>query len=372
VTPKSCAALSASEAPSLPQLRRYAIARSLFKVTSLSRAIARLGFVQADPMRAPARAQDLILAQRVKDYRAGELERRYPRLAIEEAFFINYGFLPRESLALLHTRAAPRAWDATMQARAEEVLAFVRRHGRTYPKDVQAHFDHGRIKRWGAHLNVSSHLLEGLHYSGLLRVARREAGTRVYEAIELPPQDDTPAARLTRAGQLLDMVVQLYAPLPAASLGYLCGLLRYGVPHLAAEVRQVQEHAKSRYAHAQVDGLLWFWPQGEKPVSTRHKVDDGLRFLAPFDPVVWDRRRFQLFWGWEYKLEAYVPAHKRRMGHYAMPMLWGEQVLGWANLKVVDGRLQHELGFAGPRPRGRAFRLALDEALQQMQKFLNL
>ena len=81
--------------PTLPQLRRYAIARSLFEATSLPRAIARLGFVQADPMRAPARAQDLILAQRVTGYRAGELERRYPRLAIEEAFFFNYGFLPR-------------------------------------------------------------------------------------------------------------------------------------------------------------------------------------------------------------------------------------------------------------------------------------
>jgi uncharacterized protein len=203
-------------------------------------------------------------------------------------------------------------------------------------------------------------------------VVRREAGTRVYQAIEPPPQDDSPEARLARAGQLLDMVVQLYAPLPAASLGYLCGLLRYGVPHLAAEARQVQERAKSRYAHAQVDGLLWFWPRGEKPVAARHPVDERLRFLAPFDPVVWDRRRFQLFWGWEYKLEAYVPAHKRRMGHYAMPMLWGEQILGWANLKVVDRRLQHELGFAGPQPRGSAFQLALHKALQQMQEFLEL
>ena len=70
------------KAPSLRQLGRYAIARSLFKATSLRRAIERLGFVQADPMRAPARAQDLILAQRVADYRAGELERRYPRLAV--------------------------------------------------------------------------------------------------------------------------------------------------------------------------------------------------------------------------------------------------------------------------------------------------
>jgi len=367
--------VSPLKAPSLQQLRRYMIARSLFKPTSLLRAIARLGFVQADPMRAPARAQDLILAHRVKDYRAGELERRYPRLAVEEAFFVNYGFLPRETLALLHPRGAPRAWDtwdATMQARAQEVLAFVRHHGPTYPKDVQAHFDHGRIKRWGANLNVSNHLLEGLHYRGLLRVVRREGGTRVYQTIEHPPRDDSPEARRARAGHLLDMVVQLYAPLPAASLVYVCRLLSYGVPHLAAEVRQLQEHAKSRYAHAPVDGLLWFWPQGENPGAVRHQVDDRLRFLAPFDPVVWDRRRFQLFWSWEFKLEAYVPAHKRRMGHYAMPMLWGEQMLGWANLKVVDGRLQHELGFAGLRPRGSAFQRALDEALQQMQEFLEL
>jgi uncharacterized protein YcaQ len=364
--------VSPLKAPSIRQLGCYAIARSLFKTTSLPRAIVRLGFVQADPMRAPARAQDLILAQRVKGYHAGELERRYPRLAIEEAFFVNYGFLPRKTLALLHPREAPRAWDARMQARAQEVLAFVRQHGCTHPKDVQAHFDHGRIKRWGGDLNVSTHLLEGLHYWGLLRVARREAGTRIYQAIDHAPQDDSPEARLARAGHLLDTVVQLYAPLPAASLGYLCGLLCYGVPHLAAEARQVQEHAKSRFAHAQVDGLLWFWPQGENPVAARHQVDDRLRFLAPFDPVVWDRRRFQLFWGWEYKLEAYVPAHKRRMGHYAMPMLWREQILGWANLKVVDGRLQHELGFAGARPRGSAFHLALDEALHQMQEFLEL
>ena len=367
--------MSPLKATGLVQLRRHAIARSLFQASSVPRAIARLGFVQADPMRAPARAQDLILGQRVEGYRAGELERRYPRLAIEEAFFINYGFMRRETLALLHPRGEPRvwdAWDARMKARAQEVLAFVRQHGLTHPGDVQAQFDHGRIKRWGGDLNASKHLLEGLHYRGLLRVARREAGTRVYQAIEQPLHDDSPEARLARAGQLLDMVVKLYAPLPAASLGYLCNLLRHGVPHLAAEVRQLREHAKSRHAHAAVDGQLWFWPQGEKLVTAGHSVDDRLRFLAPFDPVVWDRRRFQLFWGWEYKLEAYVPAHKRRMGHYAMPMLWGEQMPGWANLKVVDGRLQHELGFAGRRPRGSAFKLALDEALHRMHAFLEL
>src|SRR5215831_3463654 len=188
-----------SPVPSLRQFCCYAIARSLFTPTTLPRAIARLGFVQADPMRAPARAQDLILAYRVAGYRAGDLERRYPRLAIEEAFFVNYGFLPRDSNALLHPRGATHSWDARMEARARDVLAFVRRHGRTDSKNVQSHFSHGHIRRWGGDLNVSAHLLEGLHHRGFLRVARREAGTRVYEAIDDPPRRDTSETRLARA-----------------------------------------------------------------------------------------------------------------------------------------------------------------------------
>ncbi|HTR04404.1 MAG TPA: crosslink repair DNA glycosylase YcaQ family protein [Thermoanaerobaculia bacterium] len=357
---------------SLGHLTRYAVARSLFAPTSLPRAIARLGFVQADPMRAPARAQDLILAHRVEGYRAGDLERKYPRLAVEEAFFVNYGFLPRRTVKLLHPHSAPRSWNARMRARAEEVLAFVRRHGPTRPRDVKAHFDHGRIQRWGSSLNVGNHLLEGLHHWGLLRVVRREAGTRVYEAADESAGEDGVEARLARAGRLLDIAVELYAPLPAASLAYLGALLRSGARGLAAEVRQVQESARSRYAHAEVGGITWFWPREENPAASRHGAGGRLRFLTPFDPVVWDRRRFRLLWGWEYKFEAYVAAHQRRMGHYAMPMLWGERMLGWANLKVVGGELRHELGFSGARPRGRDFRRALNEALARMREFLGL
>ena len=77
----------------LDDLRRFAVARSLFPPTTLPRALDRLGFVQADPIRAPARAQDLTLRHRVAGYRAGDLERRYPALAVEEDDFINYGFV---------------------------------------------------------------------------------------------------------------------------------------------------------------------------------------------------------------------------------------------------------------------------------------
>jgi len=323
-------------------------------------------------MRAPARAQDLILAHRVAGYRAGDLERRYPQLEIEEAYFVNYGFLPRETAALLHPRESPFAWDAPMQKRAAEVLAFVRRHGPTRSKDVRAHFDHGRVRRWGGDLNVSTHLLEGLHHRGLLRVARRESGARVYESVARPQRKPAARLRLERAGRLLDLAVRLYAPLPAPSLTYLARLVRLGAPHLARELRELQEGAGSRYAHAEVDGVSWFWPSDENPAAPRHGVDDRMRFLTPFDPVVWDRRRFRMFWGWEFRMEAYLPEGDRARGHYAMPVLWRDQVPGWANLKVVDGALRHDLGFAGTPPRGPVFRRALDDALRRMRQFLNL
>src|ERR1700758_4175531 len=103
----------------LEHLRRYAVARSLFKPTTLKRALVKLGFVQADPIRAPARAQDLTLRHRVKGYRAGDLERRYARLGIEEDFFINYGFLPGAVQALMHPRRGTGPWSAIRKARAQ-------------------------------------------------------------------------------------------------------------------------------------------------------------------------------------------------------------------------------------------------------------
>ncbi|QPF72336.1 winged helix-turn-helix domain-containing protein [Roseateles sp. DAIF2] len=362
-------------APTLDELRRYAITRSLFRPTSLGAAINRLGFVQADPMRAPARAQDLILRHRVKDYHAGLLEQRYARLKIEEDCFVNYGFVERSTLALLHPRVARRAWDAPTLAKAEQLLAVVRERGPTHPKQLLEEFaHHGRMPGyWGGELNISTQLLDGLHYRGLLRVKRRDSGTRVYEAIEHPPADDSPAARRARAETLLDMVLALYAPLPAASFGYLATLLGYGAPHLRAEVRAAFKEAKQRHASATVEGQTWFWPADENPRSRRHAPDEQLRLLAPFDPVVWDRRRFERLWGWTYKFEAYTPAARRTMGHYALPLLWGEQMLGWANLSVDKaGRLKHELGFAGPRPKGALFRAALDDELQRMLEFLGL
>src|SRR5688572_31666495 len=132
----------------LDQLRRFAVARSLFTPTSLKQALHQFGFVQADPIRAPARAQDLTLRHRVAGYRAGDLERRYPRLAVEEDCLVNYGFLPRRHLALMHPRIARKEWDEVTREKAAAMLAFIRERGPTHPRAVQAAFAHGRMTNY--------------------------------------------------------------------------------------------------------------------------------------------------------------------------------------------------------------------------------
>jgi len=354
---------------SLDPLRRYALARSLFAPTTLPQAITRLGFVQADPIRAPARAQDLTLRHRVRDYRAGDLERRYPKLAVEEDFFINYGFLPRATWRLMHPRTARTAWPAARQAQAQAVLAFVRERGVVHPREVDAHFQHGKTRNWfGGSSNASTQLLDGMHYRSLLRVARREGGVRLYAAADHDGAGADPAAVLDR---LADLILAKYAPMPQGSFTALVNWLRSAVPQWGDQRSDAVRRALVRHPSAKVDGTTWVWPAGENPASKRHALPEGVRLFAPFDPVVWDRPRFERLWGWAYRFEAYVPAPQRVRGYYALPLMWQGDMVGWGNLSVVDGRLQPQLGFVdGRRPKGTAWRAALDDELGRMGTFL--
>lgn len=353
--------------PSLVELRRFAIGRTFFRPTTLPRALARLGFVQADPIRAPARAQDLTLRHRVAGYRAGDLERKYPTLPIEEDFFVNAGFVTHELHRLMHPRTPRQQWTKAQWRKANAVLAEVRSRGVAHPRDVETALGLGQATNWfGGRSNVSTQLLDGLHYRGLLRVARREGGIRLYAVREptAPPADP-----LAAHDALIDAVVKKYAPLPASTLSKLVSYLRGGVPQWSHVRAAALARAKKRLASHRVDGVDWFVPEGE-PLRGG-EVEDAVKLLAPFDPLVWDRQRFEILFGWTYRFEAYTPAPKRKLGYYALPLLWREQVIGWANAKLDDGVLDVQPGFvSGKPPAGAAFRRAFDAEVERLRAFL--
>lgn len=353
----------------LDNLRRSAVARSLFTPTTLQRALDNLGFLQADPIRAPARAQDLALRHRVIGYRAGDLERRYASLNVHEDFVVNYGFVTTAVQALMHPRGGPTPWTSGRGRHVQALLEFVRSRGPVHPREVDAHFAHGTVTNyWGGSSSATTHLLEAMHYRGLLRVVRREAGIRIYAAHEHHTAPRSAATRRAHLDALVDVVIRKYAPLPAASLSFLVRRLRYAVPQWTGDISSALERAKRRLLHARVEGVDWYWPDEPVPEAA---MDDKVRLLAPFDPVVWDRRRFEILWGWAYRFEAYTPALKRTLGYYALPLLWRDRVIGWGNLSVKNGTLQSDFGYVASPPRDRAFRRALDEEFDRMRVFLD-
>jgi uncharacterized protein YcaQ len=355
----------------IADLRRMAIDRSLIPPTTLGRALRKLGFVQADPIRAPARTQDLTLRHRVRGYRAGDLERRYQALEVEEDFVINYGFVTRSVAALMHPRRKLSAWPAARRKEARSLLEFIRGRGAVHPREVDQHFARGSVKNyWGGSSSATTHLLDAMHYRGMLRVVRRERGIRIYAAKMHTPAASDAAARRATIDALVDLVVSTYAPLPGASLSRLVGRLRHAVPQWAGELKLGLKRATRRLSHARVDGVDWYWPSAECPGGDA--PEDAVRLLSPFDPVVWDRQRFELFWGWPYRFEAYTPAAKRRLGYYALPMLWRDRVIGWGNLSVKEGELRAALGYVDSRPRARTFSRELEAELHRMRAFLGL
>jgi uncharacterized protein len=362
----------------LDDLRRFTVARNFFPPTTLKRALHKMGFVQADPIRAPARAQDLILRHRVKNYHAGDLERRYATLGIEEDFFVIYGFVTSSLQALMHPRSDShvpsdddgRPWPLAQTKRAQLLLEFVSERGEVHPREVDEHFAHGKVQNyWGGSSNATTHLLDAMHYRGMLRVVRREKGIRIYAAYQHQPAPTEAAERCTRIDALVDVIVRIYAPLPGPSLSsFVNHRLRLAVPQWRAELKSALQRAKQRLAQTRINDVDWYWPAGEEVKSSASP--NLVRLLAPFDPVVRDRTRFELLWGWVYRFEAYTPVAKRKLGYYAMPLLWRDRVIGWGNLSVKNGALNAEFGYVGSEPRGRVFQRELEAELDRMRTFL--
>ena len=346
--------------PTIHQLSAFAISHSLFRPTSLRAAFDRLGFVQADPIRAPARAHDLILRQRVKGYRAGELERRYASLELEEDFLYAYGFLTRDLWQLVHRRMITELPEFE-----KKILKTVRRHGAMHPKLLAQLFgSERRTNNWGGYSRVTKLALEDLHERGLLRIGGREKGVRIYQ-VALPPSE--PISAKERLRRLLLAIVNILAPVSERTLRDAARPMRDLLATFPAVLAKLI--AAGELQTQVIDGVNYVLPPQR---TTRQNAGPRVRFLAPFDPLVWDRRRFEHFWGWPYRFEAYTPKAKRLRGYYALPLLWGEAVVGWANVTAVRGDLNVELGFVERRPREKLFDLELDDEIARMKAFLDL
>ena len=203
-----------------------------------------------------------------------------------------YGFATAELRSLLLPRHDPNSPDGLHRPSglAADVLAFVRARPETHPRDLVAVFGRETARNsWDGLSKATTRELDTLLHHGLVRVVRRESGVRVYGPAPPPGQGLDPARRLSR---LALVVTDLLAPVRAATLSaIMSGLARSLLgPGWRAKGGDAVRLSEEMIA-LEADGVRYV--VNEAATAPGRPGRRRVRFLAPFDPLVWDRPRFE-------------------------------------------------------------------------------
>jgi uncharacterized protein YcaQ len=352
------------------------------------RQIERMGFVQVDSINVVERAHHHILLSRFDHYRPAMLEKLLERdrklfehwthdAAVIPVPWLRY-WLPR--FDRFRERWSSR-WARRLGPEPEKMIAHVRgriaREGPLMSKD----FEHDGGPRPGSWWSWKPQkmALEYLWRTGELSVAKRVNFQKVYDLMERTFPHLDFADRPTRE-ELVDWACrEALARLVVATPAELARLFE------AVDVKAAQSWCEQARLSGDVAEVVVEPLNGEKPrrayalpdwrsrARRAQDAPDRIRLLSPFEPVLRDRSRTLQLFGFDYRLEAFVPAAQRRFGYYVLPILEGDRLVG-----RIDPKLQREHGALeirglwwepGVRPtraRTRRLRSALDLFSQQL------
>jgi uncharacterized protein YcaQ len=293
-------------------------------------AIRRMGALQIDTIHVVARSPYLVLWSRLGPYPHRWLDELLAEGALFEYWAHEACFLPTESFPLFRHRmlnAETMRWKysaALMAKRAEvqRLLDTIRERGPVRSADFER-TDGGGGGWW--EWKPEKRMLESLFTAGELMIARRERFQRVYDLRErvLPGWDDARLPPREEADRVL--VLDSVRALGVAKARWVADYFRMpkrGTPALPE--RLADEGALLR---VRVEG--WTEPGYVHPDhrETAERAAAGeirprlTTVLSPFDPLVWDRARASELFGFDYRLECYTPAPKRRWGYFVLPVL---------------------------------------------------
>ena len=305
--------------------------------------IRRIGALQIDTINVVARAPYLALYSRLGDYDPAWLDELLAEGALFEYWAHAACFLPIEDFPLYRRKMLTpgngwnnrEAWEAAHPHVSEMVLERIRQEGALRSADFEnPNHKGGTWWNW----KEEKIALEHLFTTGVLMVARREKFQRVYDLRErvLPGWDDAnaPAHDEVQRALILKAVRSMGVAKADWAARYFY-LSRKSVdaqlPILAAEGRLIEVKVEGwelpAYAHPEQVHLLEAAAAGKLTASLT-------TLLTPFDPLIADRSRTRELFDFDFSIECYLPAAKRRYGYFCLPLLWRGQLVGRADAKA--------------------------------------
>ena len=340
-------------------------------------AVRHLGYVQIDTIHVIERCHHHILYTRIPDYRREHLDRAQ---AVDRSVFEYWthalAYLPVEDFRyyVRDMRNGPRAhgrWFASVTAGdVRRVVGRIRRGGaltiRDIDDDVLVEKDHPWASR-----KPSKRALQLAFFKGLVTVSQRTGMLKAYELTtrhfgwERLPRAATPRETLNH---LLDRALRSQGLVSLDSICY------GGIAGRPAMRRLIEDKARrGELVTVDIEGTApcqhWALPETLdlklEPSAAR------VHILSPFDPLVCQRKRLSLFFDYEHRFEAYLPADRRVLGYFACPVLAGDRIVAALDLKTDRAARQlrvQKWTWMVKRP-SRALRASIEAALHSFEAF---
>jgi uncharacterized protein YcaQ len=313
----------------------------------------RLGSVQFDPLSVAGRNHDLVLHARVASYDPAWCEQLlYRRRDLFESMNKGLSLLPTSELPWYRVSWESREARAVLVENAQVAAQVLDRIGEEGPLTA-LDFESRRTTSWfGTPVSLAGAVLDAYVQTGVLGLARRDGNRRYFDLIERLFATDLLQHEVPRIEQLQHKLLSRYRA--HGLLGMFSGALigagpakpdpRFpGHPGLTA-LRQELVSA-GELVPVDVEGV-----RGKRFVL-RDEMDlllappepvPSVSFLAPLDPLVWDRKFLQPLFGFEHVWEVYLPKHKRRWGYYVLSVLFGDRFVGRIEPRIdrAQGRVQ--------------------------------
>jgi hypothetical protein len=337
-------------------------------------AIGHLGYVQIDTINVIERCHHHILWSRIPSYRRADLTQlQSADKSIFEYWTHALSYVPISALPFFlpdmkEHRLTPGRWFGSVTP--AEVKAMLKRLRDEGPLSIRDIADDELVDKnhpWASR-KPSKRVLEMMFFQGLVCVSVRQGMVKTYDLTArhfgwtTPPK---PATGRQVTQYLLDRALTSQG---LVSLDSIC--------HLKAPAKQaVRDLIESRVRRKLLVPVLiqgssvehWAAPQ---TLEQSHEAPQLVYILSPFDPLIIQRKRLKLFFDYEHIFEAYVPAPKRRLGYFALPVLLGDRIVAAIDLKTdrAAGKLLIQQ-WTNMAPIGTEEKTAIDEALGRFERF---
>lgn len=318
----------------------------------LGRIIHDLGLVQLDTIQVVSRAHHHILWSRNQNYREPMLDKHLRKRQVFEHFTHDASVLPMEFLPMWQRqfrrwaeKIVTAGWWKNMPDAAgrAEIKARIAREG---PLSTHA-FDtriEGKKEMWTRPPHKLA--LDYMWYAGELATCHREGFTKFYDLAERVFPEELLRTGMAETAQV-DWLCR--AALKRIGFGTQGEIQRFWEAMSAKEAKAWLDGAKAGLVPVEIENADrsltagWAMPDIEARIAALESPTTRLRILNPFDPVIRDRARLERLFGFEYRVEMFVPAAKRKWGYYVYPLLEGDRFVGRIEAKALraEGVLEH-------------------------------